>query len=282
MGQHVLITVNGTGVPDPWGPGFAGDCGRGIANPWYGIMAQFWGSAFGNVWRWQPVGYPAAVAPMGPSVQAGVTEVLRLLDLPENNTTFGLSGYSQGALVTDIVWRDHLLDSKGSHHHRLADCIAIVNFGDPMRSPGIANGNLYAGIPVPGKLDGFTTGGIAGPADLTAAQTPDFLLSFALPGDLYASAPVGDNPWTDEPKVGADETLIFNLIQELNLSSAFSLAKAAVKIGTNLLSQTIPVAEAIWNGLQFAAQGTNAPHWLYDPQPAIQYLLERGHAVTPR
>jgi hypothetical protein len=282
MAQHVLLTVNGTGVPDPYGPGFSSDCGRFLGNPWYNVLSQFWGPLFQNVWRWQPVGYPAAVTPMNPSVQQGVLEIGRLLNLPENQGTFALSGYSQGALVTDFFWRDHLLRVGGSHHHRLDDCIAIVNFGDPMRCPGISRGNDYAGIPGPGTLDGFTTGGIAGPACLKPEETPDFLLSWNLPGDLYGSAPVGDNPWTDEPKVGADETAIYNLIMNMNFKSALDLAKIAFKIIDQPLSQIIPVAEALLNGMKFAAAGTSAPHWQYDPFPAFQYLLERGHEVPPR
>lgn len=276
MPHHALLTVNGTGIPDPFGPGFSSDCGRALGNPWYTIMTQFWGPAFAPIYRWAPVGYPAAAAPMGPSVQAGVTEVLRLLDLPENSGTFALSGYSQGALVTDFVWRDHLLT--GSHTHRQKDCIAIINFGDPMRAPGISNGNLWAGIPVPGTLDGAVTGGIAGPGNLTAGQTPDFLLSFNLPGDLYGSAPVGGSS-----AVGHDETLIFNLIMTMGFKSIFGLASEALKTAVSPMSHLIPIALAVFNGLQFAFQGTHAAHWAYGPYvpAAVGYLLHRGNAITP-
>lgn len=280
--QHVLITVNGTGVPDPFGPGFSGDLGWALVDPMREALAQFWGPEFASPYRWAPVGYPAAVAPMGPSVQAGVTEVLRILDLPENNTTFALSGYSQGALVTDIVWRDHLLT--GSHKHRKDDCIAIINFGDPMRAPGVSNGNVWAGIPVPGQLNGHTTGGIAGPGCLTAAQTPDFLLSCNLPGDLYGSAPIGDDPWTKQTQVGHDETIIFDLIMKFSFKSVFALAEEAVEIVTMPLVNLIPLVQAIVNGLTFAVAGPSAPHWQYGPfiAPMVTYLLYRGYSITPR
>ena len=43
MAQPLFISVNGTGVPDPWGPGFSGDIGRMLTNPWWSIAGQFWG-----------------------------------------------------------------------------------------------------------------------------------------------------------------------------------------------------------------------------------------------
>lgn len=265
---HTLLTVNGTGIPDPFGPGFDSDCGRALADSYE--------------WTWQPVGYPAAVVPMGPSVRAGIEEVVRLLSLPKYQGTFGLSGYSQGALVTNLVWRDEVLNPKGRLHHRKDDVIAIVNFGDPMRCPGIANGNLYAGQPLPKKLDGQVTGGIAGPQCLRPEETPDFLLSFANDGDLYAAAPVGERPWEKQAAVGEYETLIFNFIQETNLKNTLEIAKALLEAIFIPLTHLIPLVEAIINGLTFAAQGMNAPHWTYNSDPAIRYLTERGRQIPAR
>lgn len=282
MSRHVLFTVNGTGSPGPWDWGFSSDCGRWLANPWYDILPQVWGPHFENRWRWQPVAYPAAVAPMGPSVDIGVSNTLELLDHPENQGTFALSGYSQGALVTDIIWRDHLLS--GSHHHRLDDCIAIINYGDPMRAPGICRGNLYAGAPIPKPLDGVTTGGIAGKGNLTPAQTPEFLLSFNNNGDLYGAAPCGDDPWAaDFAGAGYDEMMIFNLIQGHAFKSLFALAEEVVKVIDQPMSHVIPLVQSIYNGLKFVGAGAG-PHGDYAKwvPAATTYLLERGHAIAPR
>jgi hypothetical protein len=279
MVQHTLITVNGTGVPDPFGPGFAADCGRGIGNLWNDLYAQFVGSNAANVWSWQPIGYPAAVAPMGPSVQAAVTEMLVQIDRRPGGT-FGLAGYSQGSLAVNTLWRDHLLT--GSHKHRRDDCIAIVNFGDPMRCPGIAYGNAYAGIPQPTKRNGYVTGGIAGPQDLTADQTPPWLLSFALDGDLYAASPQGVDPWNYPTVVGHDETMIFDLVQTTSAQSAVAIAMEMAQLAATPTKRLIPLIQAIWNGLTFLGKGTNAPHWLYDPAPAIDYLEKRGREIKPR
>jgi hypothetical protein len=278
----LFISVNGTGVPDPWGPGFSGDVGRGLTDPWRDPIArQFWGEHFRNKWIWQPVGYPAAVFPMAPSVTAGVVEVSRLVTLYEQNgicppgTPLAISGYSQGALVTNTFWRDYVLKDGSPHHNRKDDLAAggIINFGDPMRCPGIAHGNEVAGFPMPTHLDGVVTGGIAGPGCLKPEETPSFLLSCALDGDLYAAAPVGpptgeatdtSAPFVNEPLVGQVETRIYNFIESGSLAQGFmAIVKGIAQELGYPLSNTIALFQAISNGLKFASAGVAAPHWQY-------------------
>lgn len=254
-----LFTVEGTGVADPFGPGFSGDIARGLMQVADGL------------WGWQPIGYQAAVFPMGPSVAGGVQELAYQISRYEGK--IALSGYSQGAIVVDKVWRDLILNPNGALHHRLNDVVVILNFGDPLRCPGIANGNKYAGIPLPKTADGQVTGGIAGKDDLKPEETPDFLLSFALDGDLYACCPVGQSPWTNESSVGRVETNIYDIIQQATFLDIISIAKDLVTpIGT---------VEAIINGLTFAAAGTNAPHWQYGPLvgSAVDCMVKLGNAI---
>lgn len=277
MGQNrpVLITANGTGVPDGFGPGFSGDIGRAFAvNPWELIANKMDGlqpPAPPPVY-WQPCSYPAAVFPMNPSVAALRVEVNRQIDLQH---TIGyplfLSGYSQSAIAMAQVWVQDILSPVGVHHNRLADLQAggVINFGDPYRCPGIANGNKVLGFPMPTKLDSETTGGIAGPLVLTPAQTPDNYLSCALDGDLYASCPIGDTPWTNEAAAGKVGTSIYKFIE---VGSALSLIAIALDIGV-----PIGMVEEIFNGIKFAAAGMNAPHWQYEPfvPPAVEWILSR-------
>lgn len=294
----VLITVNGTGDPDPADTiGFAGMLGSmvGGVNPWEVVANQLSGFATpAPPWLWQPIGYPAAVFPMQPSVNNARAQIQIALgasapssdvaDDYESNPyeatmypsgPFALSGYSQGAIVTDSVWALDVLPEDGVLHNRLADCQSVVNFGDPWRSPGIANGNSYQGIAIPGTEDGAVTGGIGGKLDLTPQQTnypnqfgDPVVMSFALPGDLYASAPVGQAPWTSEAPAGIVGTSIYSFV----LSGSFL---KFVEIAGDLL---LPVGtiEEIINGLRFFAAGTAAPHWQYGNQgcvaAAAQYL----------
>jgi hypothetical protein len=61
-------------------------------------------------------------------------------------------------------------------HNRVNDVIAAVTWGNPCRATSVANGNVFAGWPMPGDVDGVVTGGIAGPDDLTPAQKPGIVV----------------------------------------------------------------------------------------------------------
>lgn len=247
---------------------------------------------------------------MGPSVQAGrqelVNEILAHTSNPEYSGKIALTGYSQGALVVDYVWRDDILHPDGVLHHLVNDVIGIVNFGDPMRAPGICNGNVHAGFPVPKKVNGFTTGGIAGPNDLKPEETPNFLLSCNNDGDLYGAAPVGDSPWTSETGVGHDETLVFNIVQDFSIENVLAIAQEAMSLlgiaapglnlgslinlgigaiqgalgkvpasGATTPSHVIALVEALLNGGMFVASGFG-PHGDYEKfMPAMVDFLNR-------
>jgi hypothetical protein len=288
--RPVLITVNGTGVPDPFGPGFSGDIGRAFAvDPWQVIENNMDGIITPTPpVEWQPIGYPAAVFPMNPSVVAGRAEVNRQIGLRPAGTPLFLSGYSQGAIVTAEVWSQDILSPSGIHHDRLPDVRGIIQFGDPVRCPGIAHGNEIAGFPAPKDLDGVVSGGIAGPTCLTEAQTPSFYLSCALDGDLYAAAPVGPKsgtavvdtgaPWHNEPLVGQIETRIYGFIESGSLAKGFmAIVEGIVQEFEYPLTNTIALVHAIFNGIGFAAKGMNAPHWRYGPfvPPMINWILEQ-------
>jgi hypothetical protein len=268
--QPVIITVNGTGVPDPFGPGFAGDVGRAWAyDPWTALANNVAGIDYETGAYWQPIGYPASVYPMGPSVETGRNEVNRQIGLRPRGTPLFLLGYSQGAIVTGEVWAQDILAPHGVHHDRLPDVKGIINFGDPLRCPGMAHGNTVAGLPQPTDKDGVTTGGIAGPHDLTPEQTPDYLLSCALDGDLYACCPVSDDPWHHEAPAGKTETGIYRIVQAATFMDVLAVAED--------IGRPVATVEAIWNGMVFAAEGVNAAHWKYGPfVPAmIQWITER-------
>jgi hypothetical protein len=252
-----LFTVGGTDEAGPTDPNqFPVQVALGLLpSGWQIVADKLDGLATISPINWFPINYPAALYPMAPSVQSGRENLVAAIQSAPG--PFVLCGYSQGATVTDVVWSQDILATTGVIHDRLSDVAAIFNFGDPLRSPGIANGNLLAGIPLPQELDGVVTGGIAGPADLTPQQTPDFLYSFALDGDLYASAPVGIDPQTAEAPAGFVETSIYNIVQQATFIDVVAIAEdLAVPVG---------LVEAIINGLTFAGAGANAPHYRYGP-----------------
>lgn len=252
-----LFTVGGTAEAGPTDPNqFPVQVARGLApSDWQLVADKLDGLATIAPVRWVPINYPAAVYPMGPSVQSGRENLVAAIQATPG--PFVLCGYSQGAIVTGVVWSQDLLAGTGVLHDRVSDVAAIFNFGDPLRCPGIANGNLLAGIPLPADLDGVVTGGIAGPADLKPDQTPAFLYSFALDGDLYACAPVGPDPWTAEAPAGFVETSIYNIVQQATVIDVAAIAED--------LACPVGLVEAIINGLTFATAGANAPHYKYGP-----------------
>jgi hypothetical protein len=225
----------------------------------------------------QPVGnYPAAVVPMGASVNDGVAEMVRLCTGSSGPGPFYqtgpkiLFGYSQAGILMSHFWRDHVLAPEGDCHDQLDNIIAAVTFGNPCRSPGIANGNAAAGWGMPGLKDGDVTGGISGPDCLTPEQTPGWWYDYVWLGsdggatELYTNAPVGSNPWTAEAAAGEAGTMIYNIVQNPGLGDILSLVKA--------LGQPIATIEEIYNGITFAAKGPNADHFSYNWLAAILYL----------
>jgi hypothetical protein len=245
-------------------------------------VAQAAAAAFPNVFTWQPVGnYPASILNpnMGASALDGKNEGVRLAtDVWPNNLIIPI-GYSQGAICGSWWWRDFIL-ANGLQ----ARVPAALMWGNPLRSPGYANGNAYAGWGMPGLRDGQVTGGISGPDCLTPAQTPSNWLDFVWLGtdggatELYTNAPIGTDPWTAETEVGHDETLIYNIIVSQDFGGTIeglvALIEAAVEQFVNPITMVIAMAEAIWNGLQFVAAGPSADHYAYDITPMINYLTQ--------
>lgn len=281
--RPVFIWANGTSVPDPWGPGFGADIARALSDPWNDVMAQFWGGT-GNAFDVRGIWYDAAVFPMGRSVQQCRARINAAIAATPRGTPLVLCGYSQSAIAVGIVWRDDILNPAGVHDDRLGDVLAIILFGDPLRCPGIANGNRIAGLPMPTKLFGNTTGGIAGPGCLTPEQTPDFMLSCALDGDLYAAAPIGDDPWRNESMVGQIETAVYDFVQSGNAwdDGLMVILERIAYTFAHPIESVVAHAEAIYNALVFFAAGTNAPHWRYGPfVPAmVDWLGQRARTLT--
>jgi len=252
-----LFTVNGTAVTMWDGP--PADTARALGD---------------EQWLWQPIGYPSATFPMLPSRKAGEEELVRQINLHPGK--IALAGYSQGALITGTVWRDRILNPAGDLHHRLSDVVAIIHWGDPMRCPGIANGNTFAGLPMPRELDGVVTGGISGPDDLTPEQTPDFLLSFANDGDLYACSPQGLDHQSPAGKV---EKLIYDFIQEVTFIDVMAIAEEILKAIFVPLTNLIPLIQAIINAGLFFGAGMAAPHYHYPIDGAVAYLRQVADRV---
>ncbi len=258
-GVHTIYNACGTG-------------GRWDAD----FTAEIAGAVNGHGYYWQGVSYPAATFPMGPSVKQGIEEMVRLISAKPG--TFAIMGYSQGAIVTCKLWRDEIMNPNGRLHDRLGDIFAHVSFGNPMRCPGIANGNGLAGLPPLKNEFGYLTGGIAGPDDLTPWQTPWWHADFAKNGDLYATCPTGPDPWANEAPPGEMQTAIYKMVQG-EITGDESIMQQVGEILTDPFGEMVPVILALVDSLQFVADtGTHA--YVECKDAAINFLLDRG-AQTP-
>ncbi|NUP06029.1 MAG: PE-PPE domain-containing protein [Polyangiaceae bacterium] len=257
-GKHTLYNVCGTG--GTWDNDFTATIAAAVN---------------GGNWYWQGVSYPAQTFPMGPSVKAGVEELVRLIS--ETPGTFAIMGYSQGAIVTCKVWRDEIMNPAGRLHDRINDIFAHVSFGNPLRCPGYANGNPLAGLPPVADQFGYQTGGIAGPDDLTPWQTMWWHMDFAHQGDLYVSCPTGPDPWANEAPPGEMETAIYKLVQG-EITGDESILQQVGEILTDPFNEMVPTIMALIDGIQFLADmGSHG----YDDcrDAAINYLKDRGNQV---
>ncbi|BCP41415.1 hypothetical protein MINTMi27_15080 [Mycobacterium intracellulare] len=281
MPKHIVITASGTGV-DMWN-----------ASP--PQPASVIPLLDPDVFFWQPLGnYPASVVnpQMGQSVQEGVDEMVRLWNEVYPTNSKVLMGYSQGAIVVCHFVRDELLNPKGRCYGQAKNLLCVAVWGNPCRLPGFASGNEFAGWPLPEKLDGVTTGGISGPDCMRPQDvaTPnkayrhywaDFVNTIGQGRDLYADAPVGDNPWSDEDATGAIETQIYDIVQDW-WPAILEIFKDVFKLFTPaVFSTAIAIVEAIINGGMFAAAGPSAAHFTYDIQPIANFVNLCGKETAP-
>lgn len=239
-----LFTVAGTAA-DMW-TGYPADVGRAVDKTWF----------------FQPVFYPAQAFPMGPSVEMGRAELKRLIR--ERPGRIALAGYSQGAIVTSMVWMYDILNPAGELHDRVNDVVASVTFGNPCREKGKANGNRLAGIPIPAGR---------GIADDRLENTPDWWLDFA----HGSNSRFGRDIYTDTPDNDAGEhmTAMYRVIQNVSgFIGPNSLLEQFGEMFTNPGSELPAVFQAIYFGGQFVTTRPFAtfPHCNYDVDAAVRFL----------
>lgn len=242
-----LFTVHGTGMADPMGPGYPADVARAVL----------------DVWNWQPIGnYPAKAFPMDPSVQLGRAELQ--LQIRNHPGRIALAGYSQGAIVTSMVWKHDILNPAGVLHDRLRDVTASVSWGNPCREAGVAHGNRTSGLPIP-------TG--RGISDDRLKDTPSWWYDYAhgansTPGrDIYTDVPDDDT--------GEHMTSIYKMVQNITgLVGPNSLLEQLMEISTQPQTEVAALFRAVYFGGQFVIGQPFAtyPHCVYNLAPAISYL----------
>ena len=285
-----FFAVDGTVYPGAPAPPFpARDDGEGY---WCGFSSGIAGglmNAQDGLWASFMIGYPAVTIPMWPSVQIGRQNLVSAIRMYANSyqaahgsldgMVLTMSGYSQGAMVTDQCYVLDFLSPTGALHDLLPYLFRMYNFGDIFRCPGIAHGNALAGLSESIPTDGVETGGIGGSYDLTAAQSnvlasdgKPIVMSCANKGDIYTCCPIGPDP-LHPASAGLVGNTFFKIVMQPSFVDVISVAKIIFHLGGSF--------EEMLNGIKFASEGTNAPHWQYFPQLAacVNDMLALGNSL---
>lgn len=244
--RPMLFTVCGTGVP--WWVGPDADTARAVESRW----------------QWQPIGYPAAPVPMGPSIAAGRSELATQMERWRGrieSAGFALAGYSQGAIVTSETWMQDIRPTSGRLHWALPHIRKAVTWGNPCRE----RGRVW-----PDAGGQISPSGHGGVAPVLMDNTPDWWRDYAHRADLYTDSP--------DDESGENRTAIWQIIRNGNfISGPDSLIRQIIELnGTTDASQTaevIGMAKAMIDALVFFAKQT-APHTSYTTGEAIAYLSE--------
>lgn len=277
-----FFAVDGTAYPGaPFPPSPILNDGTGF---WSGFSSGMVGGMTNvqdGLWDSFCIGYSAATIPMWPSVQACRGNINTPGTLVWTIHTYAQSfyatrgfyppitgsGYSQGSMVWDEVWVNDILNPAGALHYLLPYVYRIYQFGHVFRCPAIAWGNALAGLSQSIITNGVQAGGIAGPLDLTVAQTnylaPDgkpVIVSSANPGDIYTAAPCGTQPWSVNTLAPQGKTgyLFFKIIMQPTFLDVVEAAE--------VLEHPIASIEEGINAGTFFSEGVNAPHYQYMPQ----------------
>lgn len=247
--KGVILTVQGTFV-DMW-TGYPADTARAVQDLFY----------------WQPIGnYDAQAFPMKPSYNQGIEELV-LQCRKHAGKPKVLAGYSQGAIVTSRVMKHEVLNPNGRLHDLKDEFIGGVTWGNPDREFGVANGNAFAGWPIPEGR---------GASDDRLEGTPSWWLDFA----HGANSPWGRDLYTDTPadKAGEDVTTIWHLVENVTISSLTGLMVKLLEVVEKPVEEIVPLFHAVLYAGAFFFTGTG-PHVNYDIDPAVRYLRQLGGRI---
>jgi hypothetical protein len=236
--SRVYFSVCGTGVP--WSVGYCFDLGAQL-DP--------------HVWYHQPIAYPAAAFPMKPSYTAGVTELIRQLELHNCETTpWAFGGYSQGAIVTSIVLQRVLT---GDLQRFRGTLLGGVTFGNPMRE---------AGHTLPGGIDNGGSGvvlpNLVGTPESVWDMADDKGMVNSPGNDFYTKVGIKGQ----SAQAVADERAVWDIVDNKKITTlALAIAKLMAEPS---FTGTIGAAEAAFAALDFFVVQGISPHLAYgDIQP---------------
>lgn len=237
---YVLYSVCGTGVG--WNVGYPYDLGDALEQAG---LVEHQPISYGNN------GVPYAF-PMETSIQTGVAELVRQILLRDPSEPSAMVGYSQGAIVTSIVY-DRIRDVNDPLNAYEASFLGGVTFGNPRREEGHT---------VPGGIDPGGHGIVTPNLVHTEAKWWDFADGKAMvnsPGnDLYTTCGSGTSAATV-----ADQEAIWAIVDTGSFSSFLGLAEKILEILPSPITGGLAAIEAAINALDFFVVEGITPHTSY-------------------
>jgi len=241
VGLPVLITAQGTGV-DMW-TGPPADTARELESRGKCV--------------WQPLGnWPAATFPMWPSIIQGVAEGEKQIRYwaGDRRQDIWLAGYSQGAIVTSMLWK-YSLAPGGPLADLRPKVKRAVTWGNPMREAGRFRGD---------GADWDARSDTAGAMVDRLVDTPSWWRDYAHKDDLYADVEMDDE--------GEYKRAICKIIMGNQWwMGQDNIFEQIAELFARPIQEGWAMAKAIWDAGLFFAHGTG-PHVDYNVWPAVDYL----------
>jgi hypothetical protein len=208
-------------------------------------------------YKWQPIGYPAAAFPMGPSIDAGKEELCHQFELwrPQvEKYGANMAIYSEGSIVGGEVWEYEIKPTSGRLHWALPHMQKVVTWGCPMREQGKAWPD--PGAPVATPESHGVTGNLM-------VDTPVWWRNYAHSKDLYTSV---------SGESGEDKTAIWQIVRGQRVfSGPDSLLAQFLEVAQAPIPGAIAAFKAMLDAGMFFGGGLT-PHTNYNIGPAIEYL----------
>lgn len=222
-----------------------------------------------DVWDGVKVPYPAATLGMGPSIDYGIDQTIKMIQALKPGTPFGIGGYSQGAAVMSGVY-NQIKSSTGALYSRRNEFLGGVNFGNPRRQVNFRGeiGGTWSGA---WDVPGSTTGGHGSfPATGSYARLsgcdPTKWIEFTAPGDIISST--GDS----------SDGLSWTLGNEFILGKQNPIL--AGQLITSAIAGFLGISNATWNGIT-KALGHPQNNYLVDAVGKVGEVPGGGHTIYP-
>lgn len=286
--RHILYTLTGFGAncwttyPADIARAISPDIASGLDENWWWQPVSYGSNGLGGI----PGAVPAAF-PMQPSIDDGVREMSRLMQLHPPTQTWGFVAYSEGSIVSgDIMDLCGITQTSGTTPLAAYkdSFIGGVTFGCPRREKGHT---LPNGIDPGGH--GIVQPNLVG----TPASVLDFAAGKHMPGspgqDLYTTSGYDGDIWTAE-----DESAVWEIVRTGSFSGAKPLMEQILRMVENPIHGLPSATVAILDTLDFFVLHGLSPHTSYQnirPLPgdnrscwdiALDYVQWLGRTVPAR